>query len=66
MKNQKESPPPSSDSILTEKNSDDTDGAQRSTGCRWPFCCKGTMESQTSGVGRADNARGRGTALGGN
>ncbi|XP_040967854.1 uncharacterized protein [Gossypium hirsutum] len=35
-------------------------------GCRWPLWCNWTMESRTLGVGRADDARGRGTTLGGN
>ncbi|KAG8489329.1 hypothetical protein CXB51_017407 [Gossypium anomalum] len=34
-------------------------------GRRWPFWCKRTTESRTSGVGRAEDACGRGTALGG-
>lgn len=33
-------------------------------GRRWPFWCNGTKGSQTSGVGRANDSRGRGTALG--
>ncbi|TYG95541.1 hypothetical protein ES288_A11G275900v1 [Gossypium darwinii] len=33
-------------------------------GRKWPFWSNGTKGSRTSGVGRADDARGRGTTLG--